>query len=71
MRRISVGFNFTNFALVLVSLRMTCCYVALLRCSVQMEWTPGYSSLKAEYKLWKERRSRAGWELVEAEEEDN
>jgi hypothetical protein len=60
IRRISVGFNLTSVAMVLVSFFMTLCYVKLVRCSVEMEWAPGYSSLGREYRLWNERRSEAG-----------
>ncbi len=60
IRQISVGFNLTSVTMVLVSFFMTWCHVKLVRCSVAMEWTPGYSSLGREYRLWKERRSEAG-----------
>jgi hypothetical protein len=70
MRQISIGFNLTSFASVLVSFGMTWCHVALLRCSVRMEWTPGYSSLMSEYKLWKERRDEAEADTEEAEDEE-
>lgn len=46
--------------MVLVSFFMTLCYVKLVRCSVEMEWAPGCSSLEREYRLWNERRSEAG-----------
>ena len=70
MRQIPAGFNFLPFVLILMSFGMTCCHLALLRCSVMMEWTPGYSSLLREYKLWKERRGEAGADREEYEDEE-